>query len=600
MILMNNGEIKTLNIDDVLPNRFQPRIKFDEKAINELAESIKVYGVIQPIVVRKISDKYEIIAGERRYKASVLAGKTTIPAIIVDLNDKDSAEIALIENIQRQDLTPIEEAISYKKILDMGYLTQVTLGEKLGKTQSTIANKLRLLNLEDEVQDALIENKISERHARSLLKLKGQEQINMLNRVINERLTVRKLDEEIDKLVNNGDEKERDDNMNNDILNEMGIPTEPIVETPQPVEPVVEQPVVSEPVASAPIEPAEPTLSNLSFDAPTISDIQPTVNITNNEVNPGFMDVDKIQETAENIYKEPAPIADMDKLLDTSNNPKQEEPISPFQPVENASLMNNQDPSTVPGGGKFFTMFAKEEDTNPNFVKDIEGEKVNMDFATPEVKPTFEFNGPTNTPVSSVEPVVEQPVVSAPTEPVEPFAVPVQSEPVVSTPVEPVTPLNNIEENTNAMEDTPTFEMPSMPEPIQPNPVVSAPVEPELDPTKVFSMEQEVPQQELDKTMDFTQTFQPFSLNDDQTFTKEEQPTVEVPQPTIPTQPVVLDDMGEIKVQLPEETPKVDFKVVINDIRDLVSKIEKYGFTIDTDEVDFDDHYLVTFKIDKM
>ena len=143
---MDNKEIRILNIDDILPNRFQPRIKFDEKAINELAESIKTYGVIQPIVVRKVSDKYEIIAGERRYKASVLAGKTTIPGIIVDLNDKDSAEIALIENIQRQNLTPIEEAISYKKILDMGYLTQVTLGEKLGKTQSTIANKLRLLN----------------------------------------------------------------------------------------------------------------------------------------------------------------------------------------------------------------------------------------------------------------------------------------------------------------------------------------------------------------------------------------------------------------------------------------------------------------------
>ena len=104
-----------LDINDVLPNRFQPRIKFNEISIQELSDSIKKYGVIQPIVVRKIGDKYEIIAGERRYKASVLAGKTTIPAIITDLNDKDSAEVALIENVQRQNLTPIEEAISYKK-----------------------------------------------------------------------------------------------------------------------------------------------------------------------------------------------------------------------------------------------------------------------------------------------------------------------------------------------------------------------------------------------------------------------------------------------------------------------------------------------------
>ena len=196
-------QIQILNIDDILPNRFQPRIKFNEQAINELAESIKLHGVIQPIVVRKISDKYEIIAGERRYKASILAGKTTIPAIITSLDDKNSAEVALIENVQRQDLTPIEEAISYKKILDMGYISQEALGEKLGKKQSTIANKLRLLNLNDEVQEALMENKISERHARSLLKLNNDQQILMLNRIMNERMTVRKTDEEIEKLLNN-------------------------------------------------------------------------------------------------------------------------------------------------------------------------------------------------------------------------------------------------------------------------------------------------------------------------------------------------------------------------------------------------------------
>ena len=196
-------QVIELNIDDVLPNRFQPRIKFNEDAINELSKSIKEHGVIQPIVVRPIGDKFEIIAGERRYKASRMAGKTTIPAIITDLNDKDSAEVALIENVQRENLTPIEEAISYKKILDMGYITQDALATKLGKTQSTVANKLRLLNLEDDVQEALLNEKISERHARSLLKLTDKEkQKQMLNRIINERLTVRRADEEIEKMLN--------------------------------------------------------------------------------------------------------------------------------------------------------------------------------------------------------------------------------------------------------------------------------------------------------------------------------------------------------------------------------------------------------------
>jgi len=196
-------KVVELNIQDVLPNRFQPRIKFNEEAINELSKSIKEHGVIQPIVVRPIGDKFEIIAGERRYKASCMAGLNTIPAIITDLNDKDSAEVALIENVQRENLTPIEEAISYKKILDMGYITQDGLASKLGKTQSTVANKLRLLNLDDEVQEALLNEKISERHARSLLKLQNKEQQKqLLNKIINERLTVRRADEEIDKLLN--------------------------------------------------------------------------------------------------------------------------------------------------------------------------------------------------------------------------------------------------------------------------------------------------------------------------------------------------------------------------------------------------------------
>ncbi len=216
MLMETSGrKVIELNIEDVLPNRFQPRIKFNEDAIDELAKSIKEHGVIQPIVVRPIGDKFEIIAGERRYKASNIAGKTTIPALITDLNDKDSADAAPIENVQRENLTPIEEAISYKKILDMGYITQDALASKLGKTQSTVANKLRLLNLDDEVQEALLNEKISERHARSLLKIQDKElQRQMLNKIISERLTVRRADEEIEKLLNGESIIEQPEQMN--------------------------------------------------------------------------------------------------------------------------------------------------------------------------------------------------------------------------------------------------------------------------------------------------------------------------------------------------------------------------------------------------
>ncbi|MGI6324888.1 MAG: ParB/RepB/Spo0J family partition protein [Bacilli bacterium] len=200
---MNIGkEVVELRLEDIIPNRFQPREKFSEAELNELAESIKLYGVINPIVVRKVGDKYEMVAGERRHKASMLAGKTTIPAIIAELNDLEAAQVALIENIQRQDLTAIEEARTYQTILRMGNITQEELAQKVGKTQPTIANKLRLLDLAQEVQDALLEGKISERHARALLNIDDREQQKaLLDEIIDKRLTVRDLDQRIKQAI---------------------------------------------------------------------------------------------------------------------------------------------------------------------------------------------------------------------------------------------------------------------------------------------------------------------------------------------------------------------------------------------------------------
>lgn len=198
-------EVVELYLDDIIPNRFQPREVFNEEALQELSASIKEHGVIQPIIVRKIGDKYEIIAGERRYKATALAGLTKIPAIIRNLDDKEASKVALLENLQRRDLTAIEEARTFQKILELDSMTQEELGKTMGKSQSAIANKMRLLSLPDEVQEALLNDKISERHARSLLNLEtADQQISMLNRVIEERMTVRELDNEI--RVMNGEE----------------------------------------------------------------------------------------------------------------------------------------------------------------------------------------------------------------------------------------------------------------------------------------------------------------------------------------------------------------------------------------------------------
>lgn len=348
---LDNRKVIELPLDDILPNRFQPRITFSEEAINELAESIKEHGVIQPIVVRKINDKYEIIAGERRYKASTIAGKTTIPAIITDLNDKESAEIALIENVQREDLTPIEEAVSYKKILDMGYLTQEDLSSKLGKKQSTISNKLRLLNLDEEVQEALLEKKISERHARSLLRLNSKDQKKMLNRIITERLTVRKTDEEIEKFLHpekseKNVDKVSDDieilevldldetskkeegkiKMNNEINNNFNIPGQSIIED------IPNNNVQSNTVTNI-------SEMNSNFNIPGQSIIEDVNSSMQTVSNPGFMDVNKIAETATDINVE-KPVANMNDLLQstpmatTQSAPSVDTSIFGFTPIE--------------------------------------------------------------------------------------------------------------------------------------------------------------------------------------------------------------------------------------------------------------------------
>ncbi len=234
-------EVFELNINDIMPNRFQPREIFDEQALNELALSIKEHGVIQPIIVRKIGDKYEIIAGERRYRASQLAGKETIPALVRDIDDKETAKIALLENLQRSDLTPIEEAKTYQTILKLDNITQEELAANLGKSQSAVANKLRLLNLTEEVQTALLNKQISERHARSLLNVSNPEdQKKLLNQVIMNRLTVRQLDDEIMTLTGKKPQEEQPiEHQNKSILEENinKIENDIVATSQQPQEP---------------------------------------------------------------------------------------------------------------------------------------------------------------------------------------------------------------------------------------------------------------------------------------------------------------------------------------------------------------------------
>lgn len=185
-------EVKLIPLQDIVSSPFQPRTIFDDERIEELCQTIKTHGVIQPIVVRVRNDKYEIIAGERRWRAVTKLGHDTIPAIVREFNDSQTASIALIENLQRENLTAVEEAVAYQKLIELHTLTQESLAQRLGKSQSTIANKLRLLALPETVKQALMERKITERHARALLSLDREElQLKVLQDIIKNELNVK-------------------------------------------------------------------------------------------------------------------------------------------------------------------------------------------------------------------------------------------------------------------------------------------------------------------------------------------------------------------------------------------------------------------------
>lgn len=202
-ILNDNKAIINIPIEKIAPNPYQPRKEFSTSSLEELSASIKEYGVLQPINVRKIGDNgYELISGERRLRASKLAGIDYVPAIVIEVVEQDSAVIALIENLQREDLNFIEEAEGYHNLINDHGMTQEELAKKVGKKQSTIANKLRLLKLNDKVKKTILEYNLTERHARALLKLPEEAmQEKALQTIIKRSLNVKKTEEFIDKML---------------------------------------------------------------------------------------------------------------------------------------------------------------------------------------------------------------------------------------------------------------------------------------------------------------------------------------------------------------------------------------------------------------
>ncbi len=561
-----DGEFAEININDILPNRFQPRIHFDEKRLNQLASSIYEYGVIQPIIVRKVNDKYEIISGERRFKASKLANKATIPAIITNLTDRASEEIALLENIQRQDLTAIEEAVSYKRILDSGYMTQEELAKKLGKSQPTIANKVRLLNLDDEVQEALLHGKISERHARSLLKLTNREiQKKMLHRIIEERLTVRKTDEEIAKELQN-------------------------MKIEQPKEVMVaqeEKPIFLQ---------TSNNTENLFNELETLK---------NDERKDGFMDIDKIMREAKDINTENK-TNDMNKLMQqdaqTNINNQNTQTINPVSSIPSAPSANMepapQNSQPIENDDNKFVHYIPKEEPKVPQNEPVHPNGVSFDSifnATPE---TIQSQKPQETVVNSSVPENNiASAVSAAFDEVNNKAVETKSESnlnnipnTLESQNIPVTPNVDSPQNINSFENQ-NLQTPSISE-------INSPSANTLENTNPSTIQnQGISASSLENFANAPEN----NLNNQSIPQNNDNHILE----NIPKEDIYEDndslapDNLPSMIETPTKTVNANFSSVIHLIRECTDKIEAMGYNINVDEADLNDKYQVTIIIDK-
>ena len=362
---MNNiqmeSQILQVPIEDIIPNRFQPRLSFDDASLADLASSIKQHGIIQPLVLRRKNDKYEIIAGERRFKAAKMAGLVSVPAVISNLDDNESAEVAIVENIQRKDLTAIEEARSYQALLDKGYMTQDELARKMGLSQSAISNKLRLLTLDEAVQEAILAEKISERHARTLLKVPSHEkQRELLNKVINERLTVKQLEDEIKNIdTTSGSIVEQP--KNNEIDKTESLET--ITQKEAPVENI--NTPSSQKIDTLPnIEDIFTDVSELKdiTKEDTLDDVKPSPSITPDAF---FSNPEKMPNKFFNFLEDTAANMDIEEITPTFEIPKVESKPQPENLINQTDNIEMLDDFFIP------TTDNKVESSNNDYLNEV-------------------------------------------------------------------------------------------------------------------------------------------------------------------------------------------------------------------------------------
>lgn len=566
-------EVRQIPIEDIIPNRFQPRINFDEKALNELADSIKQHGIIQPLVLRPLGDKFEIIAGERRYKAATLAGLSTVPGIVTEMDDNTSAEVALIENVQRKDLSSIEEAKSYKSMLERSNMTQEELAKKMGLSQSTIANKLRLLNLSQEVQDALSQEKISERHARALLSITNkEEQVKWLDRIIKERLTVRQLDLAIKDELNENVEPSGDDvpkvNINPDIESiinnavDINGTTNTISNDSNNI------------LGDNSFQPENEKHDNKFFNyledqEVNMSTTEETKPVDNTNAFTGVFEfTPEFQNAPENEFK-PDTSEEIETLddLEVSNNEAVSEQIKPAEePIFNENSIQTEKVNSDITTTEPVNNIIEENVVAPISQESITGENVISPEQVVQEQPT----------IANVEtPVVETPVSPEP-EVVENMVSPaanateVINEPIVQEQPAIVNPV----ENTSTPEVVPAA----------PDLTINTNTENNEVEEFIFDDEDEEPSPEVSSVNDETVKVEPIPIMEGEGV----------------VDPVsYYDTLDPGFVDKVKEFIGLDLKNAINSYRELTQDLNSKGFNVTIDETDLDNKYYIEINISK-
>ncbi len=569
--MQENNEIKYIDLVDIIPNRLQPRTEFDEDKLNELATSIKQYGIINPLLVRKVGNKYEIIAGERRFKAAKIVGLERVPVIISNMDERTSAEVAVIENIQRQDLSALEEARSYRKLLDQASITQEQLAAKMGKSQSTIANKMRLLNLCDEVQEALDNNQISERHARSLLQLKNiDDQRNALEKIIKERLTVKATENLIKEIL-----QAKTLNSEEETISTSLPPTPDNF-----VNNIYGNDIVS--IADLNKKELEKENDNMNNEQNTqMNNNMPNIGVTNQQPN------DQVQQPAFGGRFFPS-------LEDSEVNVNLANPFAQQQPAQAQPMMANlvdtptpQQPPVAPTIPSFVTDSTTVPSSNT-----VSLDSLNKEPVMPTINPLQQnFESPISEPVNNIvaEPIINPIASSAPT----PGPIPEsQPNPLFGNNIpepqpqpEPTIPnLPNMESNSFGTM-TPNMETPVQPTMSTPEP--TAPVVPET----IIPEPTVAPQPIVEPASPVT----PDPV----------MPDIQMPQNnfTVPSQEIPTPEPAPIVEKAPEVAPTIkttdNIINAINAIKNLGLSIESIGYKTNISEEDTPTSYKITIELEK-